>query len=269
MNIIRGKVRAPRRVLIYGPHGIGKTTWAAAAPKALLLATEDGANDVGVDRSPTLARYGDVTEWLSWTLSQPHDYRTLVVDSLDWLERVIHQHVARENKRGSIEEIPYGKGYILALEFWDFLISTWDEIRKQRGMAIILVSHARIVKFADPTTDTYDRYEPDLDKRISSRLQEWCDEVLFAAYRINTVKRDEGFNRSRTRAVGDCDRVLHTAEAPTHLAKRRCAMPDELPLDFNAYVACLKQSGSNGNISGLVVDGHSQPKEESIDGKSE
>jgi hypothetical protein len=215
-----------------------------------------------VDRTPVLTDYGQYCEALSHLINGEHDYRTCITDSVDWLERLIHHDVARAHKKQSIEEIPYGKGYALALEHWDFVLNSWDELRRRRGMAIILIAHTRITKYSDPMTDSYDRYEPDLHKSISPRLQEWCDEVLFGNYRVSTFKRDEGFGRSRTRAAGDGERIVYTCEQPTHLAKRRCQLPDEMPLDFSVYIEHLKKATSNGgNIAGMVVNGSSKTEE--------
>jgi hypothetical protein len=263
MKILQGKSKQPRRVLLYGTHGIGKSTWGSQAPRALVIATEDGCHDIGVDRTPTLTRLGDVLEYLSWLGTAQHQYKTCCIDSLDWLERILHKQVAADHRKSSIEEIPYGKGYVLAMDLWDQILSSLDAVRLQRGIAVILIAHARITKYADPATDSYDRYEPDLHKSISGRLQEWCDEVLFACYRVSVIKRDEGFGRSRVRAAGDGERIVHTCEAPTHLAKRRCLLPDELPLDFAAYAAALKAASGNGQDEKVKIrDGSSKPQEE-------
>ena len=279
-NVIRGPRRAPRRVLLYGTHGIGKSTWASKAPSPIFLATEDGLNDLGCDRTPVLKRLGDVNSWISDLLVQHHEYHTVVVDTLDWLERLIFNQVAAEREKKNIEEIGYGKGYGFALSHWDFLLNSFNHLR-DRGIAVILLAHARIVKIEPPDADSYSRYEPDLHKSVSPFLQEWADEVLFASYHIDTVQKEEGFDRTRTRAIGTGDRIVYTCERPTHLAKRRIFMPDILPLDFSAYAACLTASpaaaapmvepqsdapekangNGDGNIAGVVVDGSSKPSE--------
>ncbi len=110
-------------------------------------------------------------------------------------------------------------------------------------MGVILLAHSRIVKVEEPELDSYNKYEPDLDKRSCGMLQEWCDEVLFARYRVNTLKSDEGFNRERTRVIGQAgDRLVYTCEGPGYFAKRRIPMPHAIPLDFGQYVAYIKQA---------------------------
>lgn len=262
MKLLSGRQRRPRRVLLYGQHGIGKTSWALGAPKPIFLDLEDGLGDVDVDRTPLLTDFGQFMEASSFLVSAEHGHKTVVVDTVDWLERLVHRDVARAHNKTSIEEIPYGKGYMLALDKWDLVLSSFEELRR-RGLAVILLAHSRITKFNDPTTDSYDRYEPDLHKTVSGRLMEWCDEVLFATYAVRTVKVREKFNAERVRAIGSGERVVYTCEMPTHLAKRRCELPDELPLEFAAYVEHVRKAIANGegDIAGVVVDGSSKKRE--------
>ena len=259
-------------MLLYGTHGIGKSTWAAKSPAPLFLQTEEGLDDLGVDRTPLLKDLGAVNAWISDLLTTKHQYRTVVIDTLDWLERLIFAAVCQAQSKKSIEEIGYAKGYTFALTHWEYLLNSLGHLR-DKGMAVILLSHARIVKVEPPDADTYTRYEPDLDKRVGPMLMEWSDEVFFATYQINTIARDEGFNRDRTRAIGTGERVFYTREMPTYQAKRRIVLPDMLPLDFAAYAQHLSDMRpaikmppppisippQTGDIDGLINNGSSKP----------
>lgn len=261
MKINKGVQRKPRRILLYGTHGIGKSTWAAQAPSPIFVPTEDGVNDIEVDKFDLCKSLGTFNAALSYLSTENHPYRTVVVDTLDWLERLVFTQTAQDIGKKSIEEIAYGKGYILAVRHWDFIMQSLDNLRLARGMGIILLAHAKISKFQPPDSDTYNRYEPDLHATSSSMLQEWCDEVLFACYRVSTVKRDEGFNRERTRAVGDGERIAWTAERPTHYAKRRVFLPDTLPLDFGAYLQALVASRKPAEKQPEAIQGVAEVKE--------
>jgi len=258
-DVITGVRPKPRRIFCYGGHGVGKSTWPSRAPKPIYLATEDGLDDIGVDRSPLIDDFGRFNSWLSDLLSQDHDYKTIVIDTADALERIIHKAVSTKHGKASIEEIGYGKGYSFALSAWEFVLKTLDQIRATKNMGVVILAHAKVTKFQDPDTDTYDRYEPDLHKSVSPLLQEWCDEVLFARYQVDTKVEEGGFGQKRIRALGSGKRVLHTCEMPTHLAKRRLELPDVLPLDWDAYAAAVKKATStNGNIDGVVRNGSSK-----------
>jgi ferritin-like protein len=236
-HITRGISSPPRRVLVYGTHGIGKTTFGAMAERPVFIQTEDGLAGVDTDRFPLATRFGDVVAALAELRSEQHDYRAAVIDSMDWLERLIHAEVCQKRSVESIEDIGYGKGYVFALPFWREVLAGLDALRNERGMEVILVAHAQIEKFANPETETYDRYAPRLQKLASALVQEWCDEVLFATYRVHTRTASEGFDRKRVQAIGTGERVLRTTERPAHVAKNRLALPDEIPLDHRVFAA--------------------------------
>lgn len=236
-QIERGTQSAPRRVMVYGTHGIGKSTFGAMAERPIFVQTEDGLANIEVDRFPLAVRYADVLAALGELYTAEHEYRTVVIDSLDWLERLIWGEVCAKRGVESIEDIGYAKGYIFALTQWREILTGLDALRNERGMQIVLIAHAQIEKFANPETDTYDRYSPRLQKLASALIQEWCDEVLFASYRVHTKTTKEGFDRKRTQGVGTGERIIRTTERPAHVAKNRLNLPDEIPLDYRVYAA--------------------------------
>ena len=261
-GVISGRRTRPRRVLLYGTHGIGKSTWAACSPRPIVLATEDGLDDVGADRTPLLTTTTDVGRWLiELGGDESHGYQTVVIDSLDWLERLIWQATCQEAGKKNIEDFGYNKGYTVAIRRWETLLGMLDGCRA-RGMNVILLAHAKIERFTPPDSDGYDRWQPDLHKLAAPLVQEWCDEVLFARYQVNTIQREEKFGQQRTRAIGSGERIVFTSEAPTHAAKRRISLPDTLPLEWSAYQAHWPTGNvPAGNINGIVKDGHSKQKE--------
>jgi hypothetical protein len=244
-TIQRGLSQSPRRTLVYGTHGIGKSSFGARFPGAIVLQTEDGLAGIGVDRFPLSETFADAMQCIASLHGEPHEYRTVVVDSVDWLERLIWAVVCEKRSVSSIEEIGYGKGYVYALEHWRRLIESLDLLRRDRGMAVVLIAHAAIERFHSPLTEPYDRFAPRLQKLASALVQEWVDEILFCSYRVDVRTVGEGFDRRRTLGVGNGTRVIHTTERPGHVAKNRLALPDELPLDFDAYAAAVAAALSN------------------------
>ncbi|MCW5757978.1 MAG: ATP-binding protein [Phycisphaeraceae bacterium] len=239
-SIQTGRTRMPRRVLVYGTHGIGKSTFGAMSEDPVFIQTEDGLADIDAPRFPLATDFGQVLGALGELYTEEHTYKTVVVDSLDWLERLIHARVCRDRQVQSIEDIGYGKGYVFALEPWREVLDGLDALRRERGMQVVLIAHAAIEKFSNPETESYDRYGPRLNRHASALVQEWCDEVLFATYRVHTKTTKEGFDRTRVQAIGQGERVLKTTERPSHLAKNRLNLPDEIPLDERIYRACAR-----------------------------
>lgn len=245
-QVMCGKTPAPRRVMLYGTHGIGKSTFASCAPKPIFLQTEDGLGEIDCDKLPVVTSFNEAMGALSELYTEKHPYQTVVVDSLDWLERLIWAEVCRKRNVESIEDIGYAKGYIFALTQWREFLEGLSALRTDKGMTAILIAHARIERFENPETESYDRYVPRLHKLAAAIVQEWCDEVLFATYKVYTKQSDEGFNRKRTQGVGSGERIIRTQERPAHVAKNRLNLPDELPLDWNAYAHYMTTDTTKG-----------------------
>jgi len=243
-----GIVPAPPRTMLYGVHGVGKSTWASQSESPVFIQTEDGLGQIECAKFPLAEDYAQVITAISDLYSEKHDYRTVVIDSLDWLERLIWAEVCRKRGVESIEDIGYAKGYIFALTQWREVLDGLTALRNERGMAVILIAHCTIEKFENPETDSYDRYVPRLHKHASAMVQEWCDAVLFAAYKVHTKTVDEGFGRTKARGIGSGERIIRTTERPAHVAKNRLNLPDELPLDYQAYAQHFPQiKGENSN----------------------
>jgi hypothetical protein len=229
----------PPRILIHGVAGVGKSTFAANAESPVVIATEDGLGMLKVASFPVAKSFDEVMEGLAALYSEPHEFRTVVVDSVDWLEPLIWKKACDDNRWGSIEEPGYGKGYLAALDLWRQYLDGLNALRDERGMTVIQIAHTDIKRFDSPEHEPYDRYVIKLHARAAALLQEHSDIVLFANYRISTVKSDVGFNKKVTRALGSGERVLYTAERPAFLAKNRYGLPDVLPLDWSAFAAAM------------------------------
>jgi hypothetical protein len=227
------------RILIHGVAGVGKTTFAAGAPAPIFIQTEDGLGTLDVPRFPLARTFEEVMEGLAALYTDRHEFETVVVDSVDWLEPLIWQRACRDNGWASIEDAGYGKGYVAALDVWRQYLEGLNALRDERGMTVIQIAHTDIKRFDSPEHEPYDRYVIKLHGRAAALLQEHSDVVLFANYRISTVKSDVGFNRKVTRALGSGERVLYTAERPAFLAKNRYGLPDSLPLSWAAFAGAM------------------------------
>jgi hypothetical protein len=237
-QIHRGRRPKPRRVMLYGTHGIGKSTFGAMADRPIFVPTEDGLGDIDCESFPLARSLGDVMAALESLYTSEHEYRTVAIDSLDWLERLIWAEVCDDQGVDNIEKIGYAKGYTFAIDKWRTVLGALDALRSDRGMTIVLIAHAKIEKFENPETVPYDRYSPRLHKLASALVQEWCDEVLFATYRVHTIKVADGFDKAKHNGVGTGERIIRTTERPSHVAKNRLNMPDEIPLDWREYQRC-------------------------------
>lgn len=226
--------------MLYGTHGIGKSTFGAMAERPIFVQTEDGLSGIDCERFPLATSLRDVASVLSALHDEAHEYQTVVLDSLDWLEHLIWRAVSQDRGVENIEDIGYGKGYVYALDYWRAVLGNLEALRGIRGMSVILIAHAHIERFANPETDTYDRYSPRLQKLASAVVQEWSDEVLFATYKVHTKVTQEPFDRTRVQGIGSGERIIRTTERPAHVAKNRLGLPDEMPLDYRIYAAYVR-----------------------------
>jgi hypothetical protein len=230
-SIQKGASHLPPRILIYGVQGIGKTTLGADAPNPIFILTEDGLGSLDSPHFPLCKTYSEVMEALTVLASQDHDYKTLVMDSLDWMEPLVWKHTCEVNNWQSIEDAGYGKGYVEALVYWADYIDAINYLRNEKGMTIVQTAHANAKRFNDPTTEPYDRYQIKLQQKASEKMLEHSDIVLFANYRVTTVK--EGKDKKDVRAVGAGERIIFTEERPAFIAKNRYSLPAELPLSWD------------------------------------
>jgi hypothetical protein len=251
-QVVSAKKTRPRRIILYGVEGIGKSTWAAGSPSPVFISTEDGISDIDVPSFPQARSYSHVMQATYELANQQHEFITLVLDSSDWLEKFIFTQVCDTTGAKSINdpynnEVNYGKGYTLAMGLWDAWLELANQCR-EAGMNIVLIAHCHTPTFKDPSSDSYNRYEPKMHKTISERLREWCDEVFFANYETYTQEKTEGFTK-RIVGVGNGSRVLHTTEMPSHKAKNRLGLPPQISMDAAEYWSYV-EGKSNGQNTG-------------------
>lgn len=283
--IIRGRRPRPRKILLYGEHGVGKSTWANDAPDPVFLDLEGGLDDIDCSRTSRIRDWGQFYAECLFFAEGDHPYKTICVDTLDWAESLLHKSIidrVNSDKVRSISDGPlaYGKGHDQAASEFHKILAVFDAaIRNGRG--VILLGHAKVERIEDPGMPAYTRYNIDVHKSIAGMVCEWADEVLFANTRVYSAKEDAGFNRTRTVASGGNERYIRTAHSAAATAKNRCGLPEELPMvwaEYAKYVgfhyappAPVPPSENNeiqpiaqtvgGDIGGLVVNGSSKKEQ--------
>jgi hypothetical protein len=231
------RLRAPKLV-IAGPGKIGKTTFAAMAPNAVGILTEDGADAVDASAFPLCKSLDDVYAAIATLLNSEHDFQTVFLDSLDWLEPLLQEHVCRANRWENIEKPGYGKGYIAAAEEWRNLLSGLEALRAKRNMAVILIAHDKIKRFESPLHDGYDQYVLKLHDRAAALVQEWADVIGWANYQVVTTESEAGYGKTETKARTTGKRILHVEPHPAHMGGNRFGLKN-MPLDWEAFAAAL------------------------------
>ncbi|WP_374589124.1 ATP-binding protein [Novosphingobium sp.] len=246
----------PPRIVIYGPHGIGKNSFAGSAPRPVLINIEDGhPSGQPIDAFPKAESFQDVMDAMAALYAEPHEFETLVVDSLDWLEPLVWAETVRRNNAAnpskpwaSIEDAGYGRGFVATLDVWREYLDAINALRNDKGMAVIQTAHAEVKRFDSPETEPFDRYQIKLHKLASALVQEHADMVLFANFKTSVTRTDVGMKKV-VRGVGAGTRALYTEERPAFLAKNRHNLPPELPLSWEALASAMAASSTAARTS--------------------
>lgn len=250
-NLQKNSPKAPR-IVIYGDAGTGKTTFGACAPAPVFLQTEDGLGNLDATAFPIATGFDEVMSALQSLYTEPHDFKTLVVDSLDWLEPLVWKQVCKTHNVPSIEALSYGKGYVEAQAVWRQFFDGITALRDARGMVIIMIAHSQVVRVEDPTMPAYDRHGLKLHKRAAALAEEFADVILYATVQTNMVTEESGFNNKRVRATTTGERVMHTVGQPAFLAKSRYSLPSPMPLAWDAFAQAMGPQAPGAQAAPLL-----------------
>lgn len=234
MASLRGREKPkPPIVLIYGVHGVGKTTLAAGADEPVLAAIEDGRGQLDIPNWP-IATFGEMLEAIGALYTEEHDRKSLIVDSVDWLEGLVWAETCARNGWKNLGDPDFGKGYLAADLVWKEYLDGIRALRDERNMMIVQIAHCEVVRFDSPETTPYDRYQIKLHKRANKLVQEHADIVGFLNFRTSIVQTDVGPGKKVARGVGGGQRVLYLEERPAFLAKNRYGLPSSIDLPTTA-----------------------------------
>lgn len=231
-EITSGIVQTAQKVVIYGPEGIGKSTFAAQFPDPVFIDTEGSTKYMNVKRAPKPTSWEMLKSIVTDTLNNK-PCKTLVIDTFDWAEQLCINSICAAHQKQGIEDFGYGNGYVYEKEeIGRFLNMLQDLV--DAGINVVLTAHAQMRKFEQPDEmGSYDRWELKLGKKTSSQIsplvKEWADIVLFANYKTYVVATDK--DGKKFKAQGG-ERVMYTTHHPCWDAKNRADLPPEMPFEY-------------------------------------
>lgn len=242
MEITRGKIQKAKKVVVYGPEGIGKSTFASQFPAPVFIDTEGSTAAMDVARLPRPTSWNMLLKEVEYIKSHPETCRTLVIDTIDWAEQLCVDHICSIHNKKGIEDFGYGNGYVYTKEeFGRFLNRLSDVI--EVGVNIVLTAHAQLRKFEQPDElGAYDRWELKLGKKTQSQtsplVKEWADMLLFCNYKTYSVATDK--DGKKHKAQGG-KRVMYTSHHPCWDAKNRYGLPEMCDFDYQVIKGILEE----------------------------
>lgn len=243
MNITRGKIITAQKAVIYGPEGIGKSTFAAQFPEPLFIDTEGSTKNIDVARMDKPSSWAMLKNQIAYVKSNPDVCKTLVIDTIDWAEQLCINDICATHDKKGIEDFGYGNGYVYEKEEFGRFLNSLEELI-EKGVNVVLTAHAQMRKFSQPDeVGEYDRWELKLGKKTGSQIsplvKEWADVVLFANYKTFAVATDK--EGKKFKAQGG-QRVMYTQHHPCWDAKNRFGLPEQLPFDYAQIAHIFTQS---------------------------
>lgn len=230
-----GKIETAKKVVIYGPEGIGKSTLASKFPRPIFIDCEGSTNELEVSRYPAPLTWNEILAFVDDAVEN-HTCDSLIIDTADWCEQFCTQYTCDKLNAKNIEDFGYGKGYQYLTQNFTELLKRCD-VLIANGINVVFTAHAQMRKFEQPDEmGAYDRWEMKLSKRNAPLLKEWADLVLFCNYKT-TVITDQKSNSKK--ATGGT-RKMFTTHHPCWDAKNRYGLPEVLDMDFEGISHLFK-----------------------------
>jgi hypothetical protein len=237
-RIIKGRLKLPKRLMVHGPPGVGKSTFAAGAEDVLFIDPEKRTGHLDVARVEPEA-WLDIMV-IGTEIIKEKAAKTVVFSTVDYMQSMVHKYLAQRNGVNSFADLcsNWGPGYQLATDEFRKLSNMMEAMRNV-GITCVLEAHSDIKEFKNPDGDNYDVWQIKLDKRVKSVLTERCDAVGFATFE-DFARKSRG--DSKAKAVTTGERVLKFGHHPAYETKRGFDLPESMPLEWSAWAAAVEKS---------------------------
>ena len=251
MSILQQVSNAPSRqgvrMVVAGVEKVGKTTFAASAPRPILVPLEVGAVGITVNKTPMLQKLQDTEQFIAEVLAAcqagQFPYQSIIFDSCTAFERQIHDSIieadpswAKGNKRSVTMESAlggYGRAYTYANERFDSFLKQCDVLAVLCGINIIFTAHVFAAKMMDPTQGEYDSWDlllhsPKNQKTYGKReiITQWADVVGFM-YEPMYITKSDNMSKGVSANKG---RVMGLSRTPSYVAGNRYGVEGEVSI---------------------------------------
>jgi hypothetical protein len=247
--IVKRHTPTAAKLLLIGSSKVGKTTTAACIENIVFIPLEPGLGSLQVATYPEPENFTTFLEMIGDIIHQKQ-FSAVAIDSMSALEVLIHEQVcadlSRTNQRGkqysSIEDIPFGKGYIFALSYWQQFMQAIIALADV-GIMPVMLAHTQVVKLTPPDSEPYSRIDIKLNQLARQLVCEHVDIIGYCEQKSVVVVDDLGFEKKIQRRVDTKRRVIHLTGQAAFCAGNRYGMADEIELSWPALKAEMMKSG--------------------------
>jgi hypothetical protein len=233
--ITKQRRRRPILAVLEGPSGVGKSSFGAQMSDVVFIPTERGLDQITVAKFPVPETLDEFADYLSAIDEEKHDYKSLVIDTVDALELLIFDAVIAEARKldkrvKSIEDVGGGwqKGYQRARDYWQRLLARLTSLSER--MNVLLIGHSHLRTITDPMLGTaYDSFEMKVQQKSAELIKQSVDMILFARLTTSVAKETPKARKGRGLVSGD--REMYTQPTTGIEAKNRYDL--ESPMEFS------------------------------------
>lgn len=261
MRVIETGISKPGKFIIYGAPGVGKSRLGASFPRPYFIRSEDRHDHLKVQASPIIDTWELLNETLDDLIRETHDFKTVIIDTVDSLEKVLHEKVLRGSGTTDIlhpKIFPFYSGFAKAAILFDTeILPKLQELNESKKMIPVLISHFNTDYVTHPELGQYPQYVPGADKRLAKKLFKWCD--VMAMMDTVAVKKDDIVKTSG-------QRILRFKSSFAALCKESYNLPEtlEIPEDapgelkgFSVIAAAIKAGlaqRATGDLGAVVAE---------------
>jgi hypothetical protein len=236
MPMVVGKAIVPLKGIIYGDNGAGKTDLLSRAKNSIIMDMEGNCSHIEASKYPinTMDVFDDFLHALD---SKEHDYKTLVIDSIDSLQTLIGEKIARSH---TTQELSYGKSADIWARYIKDIVAKLEMLSEKKGMSILFTGHVKTKSANNPMTEQYDRYDLRINESMRTGFCNWVQFICLLQKEpiLDEMKGATGFGKKKAKNV--VRRVLYTRGDPTYYGKNVFNLPEKILIPDDPVMGAQK-----------------------------
>lgn len=233
-QITSGKAMSPLRGIIYGDNGIGKTTFASSGKNPIIFDMEGNCGHIDAEKI-RITNLDDVHDFLDDLLTQDHDYKTLVIDSLDSLQVLLTEKISQ---RHSPQELSFGKSAAIWAKYIKDITSKLETLSSSKGMNVLFTAHWKVKQANNPMVENYDRYDLRINEEMRTGFCNWVQFIILATKDVIIEEKDGGYGKKKAKDIER--RILHTRGSPAYYGKNVFDLPAKIAMDWDQLISNVK-----------------------------